>query len=145
MEVTKRYQAKAENLFAFLEASFKSDYERNTNKLMRSGELKPGLKFTKTFGAKNQNSVLVEVEAMTFPSHYKIVLNSSRGTNYIEYLIDPQEEDEIAVTYREEYVNSGLFTKINNRILEPFFRKKLEARMLAQLDQLIHYSNQERI
>lgn len=144
MEVSKVYQANAEFLFDFLKESFKNDYERNTNKLLKSGDLKPGLKFTKTFGAKNQNSVLVEVEKMTFPSHYKIILKSSRGTNLIEYLIEPQTAGEIEVTYREEYLNTGVFTKMNNFLLAPLFRKKLEARMLAQLDQLIHYSNKER-
>lgn len=145
MEVSKVYQANASALFAFLKESFKSDYERNTHKLLRSGDLKPGLKFTKTFGAKNQNSALVEVERMTEPSHYKIILKSSRGTNSIEYLIEPQAADAIEVTYREEYLHTGVFTKLNNALLAPLFRKKLEARMLAQLDQLIHYANQERM
>lgn len=144
MEVSKVYQAQAESVFVFLKEAFKSDYERNTNKLLRSADLKPGLKFTKTFGANKQNSVLVEVEKMTFPSHYKIILNSSRGTNLIEYQIEPQAIGEIEVTYREEYLNTGFFTKMNNFLLTPIFRKKLEKRMLAQLDQLIHYSNQER-
>lgn len=144
MEVSKVYQGSAEKLFDLLKESFKSDYERNTKKLLRSGELKPGLKFTKTFGAKNQSSVLVEVDQMAYPHHYKINLNSSRGTNVIEYLIEPQAEGEIEVTYREEYVNTGFFTKANNLLLAPFFRKKLERRMLLQVDQLMEYSNKER-
>ncbi len=144
MKVSKVYQANAESLFDFLKASFKNDYERNTNKLLRSGDLKPGLKFTKTFGAKNQNSVLVEVEHMTAPHHYSILLKSSRGSNVIEYLIEPVTDSEIEVTYREEYLNTGFFTKMNNLILGPLFRKKLEGRMLAQMDQLIAYSNKER-
>lgn len=144
MKVSKVYKANAESLFDFLKASFKNDYERNTNKLLRSGDLKPGLKFTKTFGAKNQNSVLVEVEHMTAPHHYSILLKSSRGSNVIEYLIEAVTDGEIEVTYREEYINTGFFTKLNNLILGPLFRKKLEGRMLAQLDQLIAYSNNER-
>lgn len=144
MEVSKVYQANAESVFEFLKASFKNDYERNTKILLRSGDLKPGLKFTKNFGTKNQHSVMVEVEKMTAPHHYRILLHSSRGTNVIEYLIEPHTTDEIEVTYREEYLDMGFFTKLNNKLLTPLFRKKLESRMMAQLNQLIHYSNKER-
>lgn len=144
MEISKVYQANSERLFDLLRESFKTDYQTNTKKPIKIHDIKPGLKFTKLFGSNKQNSVLVEVEKMTFPSHYRIKLNSSRGTNVIEYLIEPQSEQEIAVTYREEYLNVGVFTKLNNMVLSPFFKKKLERRMTDQMDHLIEYSNLER-
>lgn len=144
MEITKVYQANPEKFFNLLRDSFKTDYQANTKKMIKNSDIKPGLKFTKSFGTNNQHSVVVEVEEMTFPDHYKIKLNSSRGTNIIQYVIDPQNQTEIAVTYREEYVNVGVFTKLNNLILSPFFKKKLQRRMTDQVDHLIEYSNSER-
>lgn len=144
MEITKIYEASPERFFNLLRDSFKTDYQSNTKKYIKSSDIKPGLKFTKSFGTNNKNSVLVEVEEMTFPKHYKIKLKSSRGTNIIQYIIEQQNETEIAVTYCEEYVNVGVFTKLNNMILSPFFKKKLQQRMTDQVDHLIEYSNSER-
>ncbi|MBZ6527480.1 DUF3284 domain-containing protein [Aerococcaceae bacterium DSM 111021] len=140
MEMTKVYDARADDFFHLLRNSFKADYQSNTKKLIDVKDIKPGLKYKKSFGKDSKQAVLIEVEEMKFPLHYRVKLSSNRGDNIIEYLVESQKEDEIEVTYREEYVNTDFFTKWNNKILYPLFRKKFEKRMEAQVDNLIRHS-----
>ena len=140
MEITKVYDANAESFFNILRNSFKADYQSNTKTFIKADDIQPGLKYKKQFGQAGKSTALVEVEAMKFPLHYKVKLGSNRGSNIIEYVIEPQSDDTISVTYREDYVDEGLFMKMNNKVLYPFFRKKFEKRMTDQVDSLIRHS-----
>lgn len=134
------YDANAEDFFSILRNSFKADYQDNTKKIIKNKDIQPGLKYKKTFGKDGKSSALVEVESMDYPSHYRVRLESTRGANIIEYIVTKEGEDEIAVTYREEYINTGMFTKLNNKLLYPLFRKKFEQRMELQVDSLVRHS-----
>jgi hypothetical protein len=140
LEITKVYDAHSEDFFHLLRNSFKADYQSNTKKAINVLDIQPGLKYTKHFGKDNKQKVLIEVEEMTFPLHYRVKLSSNRGDNIIEYLVEPKDDNEIEVTYREEYVNTDFFTKWNNKLLYPLFKKKFQKRMEAQVDNLIRHS-----
>lgn len=140
MQVKKVYDTTAEDLFRILFNAFKADYQKNTQKSIVDQDIRPGLSFKKYFGKDKENSALVKVEAMNFPHHYKVVLNTNRGSNIIEYIIEPYNDHEIEVTYREEYIDSGFISKLNNKLLYPFFRKSMTQRMESQVDHLVRHS-----
>lgn len=137
MEVVKDYQVGAEELFGMLSKAFVTDFHANTNRRIKAEDIKMGLQYKKNFGQDGKQSVLVEVDTMTFPSHYKVNLISNRGTNVIEYVIEPKGEKAVTCLYREEYIETDTFTKWNNKLLMPFFRKKVQRHMLMRLDNIV--------
>lgn len=138
--MSKVYDTTAEDLFTILLNAFKADYQENTQRSIVDQDIKEGLSFKKYFGKDKKNSALVKVEAMDFPRHYKVELQSNRGSNIIEYIIEPQSEREIEVTYREEYIDSSFFTRLNNKLLYPLFRKRFIQRMEGQVDNLVRHA-----
>lgn len=140
MEMSKVYDTNAEAFFTILMNAFKADYQDNTKKALKDKDIQAGLTYKKYFGKDKQNSALIKVRAMEFPTHYKVELTSNRGSNIIEYVVVSRSEDEIQVTYREEYTDTGVFTKLNNKLLYPFFKKSMTKRMEAQVDNLVRHS-----
>ncbi|MGT2753407.1 DUF3284 domain-containing protein [Streptococcus ovis] len=138
MEVSNVYNAHASTVFDFLIKLFIEDFKQNTSKDIEPEQIVPGLKYTKVF--KTHHQVQVEVLEVSAPHIYKVQITSSRGRQVIHYDLKEISEGQLQIVYRELNEPSGFFGTWNYKILRFFLKKRLERRMLLQIDKLVEFS-----
>lgn len=138
MEVSKIYPTKAKTVFDFLTGLFIEDYEASTGQPISAEEIVSGLTYTKK--KEQTGSFSLQVLEFSAPENYKVEISSNRGKQIIHYHLEEVDSEQVKITYSESDESSGFFNSWNYKILQPFFKKKLQKRMLLQIDKLVEFA-----
>ncbi|MCU9533638.1 DUF3284 domain-containing protein [Streptococcus sp. CSL10205-OR2] len=146
MIVTKQGDVPQKALFEAIVSSLKKDYYESTKKILEDSDIKTGLTYIKSFGAKNQHQVRITLEHFEAPSVYGVTFSSNRGKQHISYLLEEKAPQTTLITYQQENEITDVFQKANQFLMEKILKKSLERQIDAQLTGMIKYvkeNNQE--
>lgn len=145
MQVSRTFLGKQEAIYATLLQSLQADYKEVTGELLDVTAIAAGLTYQKTFGKQKENSMLVQVRQLIAPSLYEVAISSNRGLQVISYQIEQVDEQQVTLTYSEEYFPETKWQAWNYKCLYPFLKNSLQKRMTFQLQQLIHIVNNKEV
>ncbi|WP_394405206.1 DUF3284 domain-containing protein [Streptococcus sp. 20-1249] len=138
MQVSKIYPTRAKPVFDLLTKLFIEDYETSTGQSISADEIVSGLTYIKKIG--QQGSVNLQVLEFQPPESYRVEISSSRGKQMLHYLLEEIDSEQVKITYSELNESPSFFNSWNYKLLKPFFKKKLETRMVLQIDKLVEFS-----
>lgn len=145
MKVSQTFLGNPEVVYTVLLEALQADYKEATDEVLLLSDLVAGLTYQKFFGKKQENSVLVQVRQLTAPSLYEVAISSNRGMQIISYQIEQVDEQQVTVTYSEEYFPETKWQAWNYKCLFPFLKNSLQKRMKAQLEQFIYIVNNKEV
>ncbi|WP_159559818.1 DUF3284 domain-containing protein [Streptococcus halichoeri] len=138
MQVSKVYEVKSDIVFKLLTQLFIEDYQASTATIIRTVDIVPGLVYTKK--SSKLGSFRVKVLVFDRPKHYKVEVTSSRGKQEISYQLQQHATNSTRIIFSESHQSTDWFHSLNYRLLQPLFKKKLEKRMLLQMDKLVEFA-----
>lgn len=78
MEVEVRVPGQVSTYYDFLLASFQVDYQAATGQVLLRSDIKEGLAYRKTFGAKGDQSVAIRLHRLVENELYEVFIRSNR-------------------------------------------------------------------
>lgn len=132
----------AESFFQQILKSAAYDVQLATNKNITEQQLYKGYQYTKKMKAKmgNTGDVKVKITELDAPRCYSAEFTSATGKNMISYFIEPMGEEQITVTYTEDFSGKSASQNLNYKIIGALYKrgaKKKTARKLHDIESYI--------
>lgn len=130
MEVEVKINATAKEVFDELSKTILEDIKNSTGKSVQIKDVVENYSYKKRLTAFGGNSVgvVVNINKLTYPTHYSASIKSEKDINTIEYnLIDC--EDGVTINYKESFTSSSIFRKINNVVMSFLFKRGNKKKM----------------
>lgn len=141
MQVIETFPGNAEAVYHFLMELFKQDYQVATGKEIAEQEICSGLTYQKFFGKKAENSALVTVEEMIPNEQYAVAISSNRGVQWIRYHCKNIADNQVEISYTEDYLPEGKMNRLNYRFLFPLMKRTLRKRMKLQIQKIVEFAH----
>lgn len=143
MEVEVRVSGQLSTYYGFLLSCLQADYQNATGRSLSLSSIRDGLTYRKKFGARGDQSVDITLHRLIENELYEVFIRSNRGSQLLSYRLSETNNQEIVLTYQEEYIPEGRWQTLNYRLLFPFMKKNLEKRMFLQLKQFAKSAQKE--
>lgn len=133
MIVTKKLNVHENDFFDFLETSLKHDIKLSTGKTVK--EINTGYVYEKQLAnkLKQQGNVKVTIEKFDRPFQYIGKVYSNQGFNYMTYTVEKIDDENINVSYEEEFLSDRKLMNLNYKFVSNIYKKRTLRRMEAML------------
>ncbi len=104
MEVNVQLMITPEEFFDAISEAIALDIQQATGKHVRPKNIKRGMSYTKK--VNKRQSYQVTITAYEYPKVYSSRIDSTNGSNFMSYSVEPLDEG-IGITYKEELIKSN--------------------------------------
>lgn len=142
MEIKRIVHGNIDAYFKVLEASLLNDYNEATQEEHASDVLKSGLTYQKTLRNRfgNEGKVVVTIDRYE-PNHYSASFKSAQGINQLSYDLEPMNENEFEVTYKEDFISESKSKNLNYSLMSKLYNRSSKKKinlMLDAIERMIH-------
>lgn len=135
MEVKRIVHGDIKAYFKVLTDSLLSDYNAAMQAEYTSDVLKSGLTYQKklrnSFG--NEGTVSVSIDRFE-ESHYAASFKSAQGINQLSYDLEPLDNQQFEVTYKEDFFSESKSKSLNYSIMSKLYKRSSKKKMNLMLD-----------
>lgn len=135
MEIKRIVHGDINAYFKVLEASLLSDYNNAVQEENSSDVLKSGLTYQKTLRNRfgNEGKVTVLIDRFE-PNHYSASFRSAQGINQLSYDLEPINDNEFEVIYKEDFISESKSKNLNYSIMSKLYNRSSKKKMNLMLD-----------
>ncbi|MDN6161172.1 MAG: DUF3284 domain-containing protein [Atopostipes sp.] len=146
MEIKETLSVSAEEFFDFLYHSIILDIKESTGESLKRDEIIEGMTYSKTLTTKTGQTGEATVSLTTIQPNesYKASFNTTQGENITHYEVEELTDQQIEVTYREEYVASSWLKGLNFKLMNLFFKRRSKKQASERLYQIEKYLKNQR-
>lgn len=135
MEIKRLVQGNINAYFDVLTNSLLNDYNSATHFEHSSDVLKSGLTYQKKLRNRFGNEGVVTVTIERFePNHYAASFKSAQGVNHLSYDLNPLNEEQFEVTYKEDFYSESKSKSLNYSIMSKLYKRSSKKKMNLMLD-----------
>lgn len=135
MEIKRIVHGNIDAYFKVLEASLLNDYNEAVQEEHSSDVLKSGLTYKKTlrnrFGNEGKVTVLIDRYEQ---NHYAASFKSAQGINQLSYDLEPIDENQFEVTYKEDFFSESKSKNLNYSLMSKLYNRSSKKKMNLMLD-----------
>ncbi len=135
MEVKRIVHGDIEAYFKVLTDSLLNDYNAAMQAEHTSDVLKSGLTYQKklrnSFG--NEGTVTVSIDRFE-TNHYAASFKSAQGINQLSYDLEPLDNQQFEVTYKEDFFSESKSKSLNYSIMSKLYKRSSKKKMNLMLD-----------
>jgi len=146
MKLDVELSCTAEELFSLLLTSAIHDIKAATGTEISAEQVVSGYTYQKQLATKlgRQASTIATLTKIEPPYCYEATFTSDRGVHTISYEIKELDRDRICVTYIERFIAANTFAELNFKLMNFFYKKTNEKRVLYMLNLMEQHIQAER-
>ncbi|MFI3227776.1 MAG: DUF3284 domain-containing protein [Clostridia bacterium] len=129
MQVTKKLNVSLDEFFDFVEKSIKYDIKNATGEDI--DQVVQGYSYEKTLAnaLKQSGNVLTTIEKYERGSCYQSKVTSNQGFNYMTFDVAEIDDENVEVTYSEEFISHRKMNNLNYKFMLKLYKKRIDRRM----------------
>ncbi|MCL2828616.1 MAG: DUF3284 domain-containing protein [Oscillospiraceae bacterium] len=146
MKLDVELNCTADEFFSLLRTSVMHDIKAATNAEISAEQIVSGYTYQKQLATKlgRKAGTIVTLTKIDPPYCYEAAFASDKGVNTIAYEIEALDGDRICVTYSEGFVAANTFAELNFKLMNFFYKKTNEKRVLYMLNLMEQHIQAER-
>lgn len=146
MRTTSTLKVSKEEFFDFLYLSIINDIKQSTQRNISKNEITEGFEYKKKLANKmgRKGEVKVTLAKLRPSTSYVAEFKSAQGVNVISYEIESINEEEIHVTYSEEFIAADKLKDWNFKLINFFYKKKSKKKIDTLLNNIETYITDKR-
>ena len=146
MKIEKTLKVSSEEFYNFILASVLKDVNENSDEEFELEDLVEGFTYSKNLQNKfgQDGNTVVRINELDANKIYEVIFESHQGENIMTYKLQALENQEVHVTYEEDFIGSNAIKKLNYQLVSFFYNKKSQKKADQLLRNIEHFIIQYR-
>ena len=146
MKIEKRLKVNSEEFYNFILASVLKDVNENSDEEFELQDLVEGFTYSKNLQNKfgQDGNTIVRINELDTNKKYEVIFESHQGENIMTYTLEPLDNQEVHVTYEEDFIATSAIKKLNYQLVSLLYNKKSQKKAYQLLSNIEHFIIQYR-
>ena len=146
MKFEKTLKVSSEEFYNFILASVLKDVNENSDEEFELEDLVQGFTYSKNLQNKfgQDGNTVVRINELDANKIYEVIFESHQGENIMTYKLLALDNQEVHVTYEEDFIASNAIKKLNYQLVSFFYNKKSQKKADQLLRNIEHFIIQYR-
>lgn len=146
MNIKQRLNVSGKEFFDFIALSVLNDAKESFDDTLTIEDIVEGFSYTKSLVNKvgQKGNTTVKIQEFDLDKCYEAVFESQQGQNILRYEIVILNDQEVEVSYTEDFIAADTIKKWNFDLVNFFYKKKAQKRAEIMLKNIENYIIQNR-